>query len=77
MQSLGFMFNSRNIYHNFLINLSQAYNNVRTSLIDAGQSVFNSDNVVMQQETTKALNDLENYVLSDHKTIENINATNS
>ena len=71
------MFNSRNIYHNFLINLSQAYKNVRTSLIDAGQSIFNSDNVVMQQETTKALNDLENYVLSDHKTIENNNATNS
>ena len=54
---------------NFCIHFSQSYKDVRNYQIDARQAGLNSDNVVTQQETNEALNELTNSVSYDHETI--------
>ena len=77
MKSLGLTFSNRKICINLRIYFSKAYKDVRNSQISAVQYVFNSANVVMQQETTKALNEIANIVLSDREKIEDLNSTKS
>ena len=67
----------KKIWLKFRIHFSQAYKYVRKSQISAGRAGSNITNVVMQQETSEALNELANDVSYDCETIEHINATNS
>ena len=68
---------AENICLNFYIHFAKAYKDIIKYQISAGQAVSNIDNIVMQQETTKALNEMASTVLSDRKTIKHLNSTNS
>ena len=57
------------IWLNFCIQFYQSYDYVRNSKIDPVQDGFNNSNVIVQQETTEAINKLSNPVSSDSKTI--------
>ena len=67
---------AENIWLNFLIHFAQSYKYLRHSQIAAVKFGFKSDNIVIQQETTKALNELASAVSSDRETFEHPNSTN-
>ena len=61
-KSWDFRPESVKVWLKFCIHFYQAYKYVINSQIATGQDGFNISNVVMQQETTEALNDLESAI---------------